>query len=179
MPNDSTTGDIVWRRLDPKTVELFNRIRSRHDVTIDPNDPTTQVQDTKASPREVETIKALMSGKSRPQGEALPNPPYADEAGYKQRRFWNNQIKDFFKNQDSESDYDPVLAIQNMIDSGALRYDEDGLSISTNLKLSPEQNQVLVRLADEWAANTGLWRRGEGGGESFDPGNYRPYIGGQ
>jgi len=129
----------------------------------------------------MQSMMAAQAGKASPESEwaDFPTedlPTFEDNKARstpKQRRVWRRQLRDYFSELDDPRS-DSNLGIQSLIDSGAITYDEDGLSTSVNM--GRKYTDRMIDAADRWADKTGLWRPRPGGGEDFDPDNYRPYY---
>jgi hypothetical protein len=94
-----------------------------------------------------------------------------DQSTPEERRAWKKQINRFMKNWKTgdPTEFDTSQGIQEMIDSGAISYDEDGLWISKP-HMSTKDSDAMIDAADRWADETGLWQ-----GKDFKPENYAPY----
>lgn len=168
MPaGDYGTSSIEWRRTAPKTYTLTN--------TEQVGGPTGQTQ------TDLDAERLLMQRMMEAQADTTTADQWAERAdtlpGHREstpqeRRMWRRQLRDYFSElNDPRSDH--ALGFQGLIDSGAVTYDEDG--IYTNVNVGSRHREAMVRAGDEWADKVGLWRPREGGGEDFDPSNYRPY----
>src|SRR5262245_41576950 len=89
MPASSTTGDIVWRRQDPKTVELYN---------VNPEAPPEPTPEGSGggeglgaltgkgiSPQELEDLKSMYAS----------TPSFTEEDTRAQRQQWRRQFRTF------------------------------------------------------------------------------------
>jgi hypothetical protein len=163
-----TTGDIIWRRQDPKTWELYNIPPTEAPAVAEAQPEAEPAAEPQAEARQADQERAILQ-----QMMQAHRPPSFEEAPPRTKRMWRRQIRDYFSEaEDPRSD--PYQGIQSMIDSGAIRYDEDGLWVAQP-NLGTKRAQQLIQAADAWADKVGLWRPREGGGAEFDPSNYQPY----
>src|SRR5215510_16332336 len=112
MPASSTTGDIIWKWRDPKTVELYN---------VNPEPAPAPEESAPASPfgkhaSDQELMQQMMIGKSRAE--------MARDAPPEQKRAWRKQLNRFLRNEriSDPMEFDREQGIQEMIDSGAAWY---------------------------------------------------------
>jgi len=153
MPASSTTGDIIWRWTDPKTVELSN---------VNPEPPLPTDTDTVAQTpdqmsgismpdKEREAFMAMMGAYQSPAERARNASP-------EEKKAWRKQLHRFLKNERTSDpmEFDREQGIQELLDSGAMWYDEDGAY--TSVRIPGRKNRdALVSAADAWADKVGLW----------------------
>src|SRR5262245_2913969 len=132
MPS-GTTGDIIWRRTDPKTWELSN-LPSADPAEVGLESPAQgwQVEQTGRAATEQERKElALMQQMMAAQPE-YSRREIASQASPKQKREWRKQLRTFDKYL-KQGGEDAPSGIQELLDSGAMWYDEDGWYTSVAL----------------------------------------------
>jgi hypothetical protein len=126
-------GDIDWKRLDPKTWELSNRVPS--------DTPTTTTTST--------TLPAAMFDEyqSQPRDYAPAEPSQAA-----QRHMWRSQLKQFDqtlkKGDPRRRTDDAIQGIQELVDSGAIWFNEDDGGLYSALPHHPGGKQGTERLLE-------------------------------
>jgi len=163
MPS-GTTGDIIWRRTDPKTWELSNRPSPPEEVGLESPAQGWQPSAKAASDQERALMQQMMAAQPEYSRREI-----ASQASPKQKREWRKQLRTFDKYL-KQGGEDAPSGIQELLDSGAMWYDEDGWYTSVALPHGEKARQRFVDAADAWGDRVGIWKNGQ-----FDPGAEQTY----
>jgi hypothetical protein len=166
-----TTGDIIWRRTDPKTVELYNVDRGPRAA------PSAQEESQKALERtRGETILSA-TGKASSDAERAALYPGEDIPQYafprrtepltkEEKKEHREVLKGFMKawKMGDPTEFDPVDAMEELLAGGYATYDEDGVGTPLGMYMSKKDKERFIWAADAWADRVGAWKDGQ-----YDP----------
>jgi hypothetical protein len=143
-----TTGDIIWKKLDPKTFELYNE----HPEEAPQDQQTTEEQpeptvDPWRGRRAVPSEKEMFQRDLAIHG--------AEEAARRAMKHQHmRQLSDFDHELRHNPNADIQSGIQGLLDSGALRLDENGDLWSPTVKLGPHASQRILEASRIWQPPT-------------------------
>jgi hypothetical protein len=157
-----TTGDIIWRRTDPKTVELYNVDRGSKEAL--PEWSPAQAEEKKELERRYAEDALSAAGKATTDAErlALMN-PYARDPRRKlsaeEKHEHNQRLKDFMKfwKKSDPTEFDPTDGIQELLDGGIMWHDQDGWGTYSGLHMSPKDRRAFISAADAWGDRVGAY----------------------
>ena len=159
-----TTGDIIWRRRDPKTVELYNTDREAGGPEVSPA--------ATAPASRADEIRAATGSTERGRSED----PYAHDPDRKlsaaEKKEHRQRLKDFMKfwKTSDPMEFDPTDGIQELLDGGIIWHEEDGWGSYVNPHMPKKDREAFVAAADAWGDRVGLWKDGQ-----YDPEAPRRY----
>jgi Phage tail lysozyme len=145
----STTGDIIWKKLDPKTFELSNRQPTPEATTPEQEQPDDSDQQLAAA-----RMVALYGRRFTDTERAIFMHDLANHGGEvaierAKRHLHMRQLADL--NHDLK--HDPNISIQDrvqeLMDSGALRIDERG-DLYTSVPINREASDRILEASKQW-----------------------------
>jgi hypothetical protein len=147
----STTGDIIWKKKDPKTIELSNK--------PPPDDQEPLARDAETAPVTAEQKAAsdydeMYGRRLNPMEQeffkhdmAVHGAPEAIERA--KRHMHMRQLHNLDHDLRHDPDLDLQSRVQELMDSGALRIDERG-DLYSSIPLGPGANQRILEAARRW-----------------------------
>ena len=172
-----TTGDIIWRRRDPKTVELYNVVQqpSARPAAEGFTDAERRIYGHPAPAEDILAATGAASTDAERQA-TVDRDPYAFDRDRKlsatEKKEHKQRLKDFMKYWKSSdpTEFDPTDGIQELFDAGILWHEEDGFGSYANTHMSKKDRDAFVSAADAWGDRVGLWKDGQ-----YDPNAPRTY----
>jgi len=143
-----TTGDIIWKKLDPKTFYLYNEPPPEEGTQESPTQATTEgpanEQNIAASVAKMLEEKGQLSQLDKAMFQHdLSNMGVVEASRRAIRHYHTRQIAelhhDLMKNPDSVT----RDRIQELMDSGALRIEQDG-GLYSSIPLAPHTSQRIL-----------------------------------
>lgn len=166
-------GDIIWRRLDPKTVELYNTDRGpkAHSEVKEGERLRGEAMLSAAGKASSDAERADLNRSGQPTypGEDIPQyafPRRTEPLSKEEKKEHREVLKGFMKawRKSDPTEFDPVDAMEELLAGGYATYDEDGVSTPLAMYMSRKDRERFIWAADAWADRVGAWRDGQ-----FDP----------
>lgn len=162
-----TTGDIIWRRRDPKTVELYNVVQQPPPGREAPGG-SLRADDSVPSYNPYQPVLGggVEGGPGGGAGGGLHD-PYAFDPNRKlsaaEKKEHKKRLKDFMKFWKSSDpmEFDPTDGIQELLDGGIMWHEEDGFGSYVDSHMSKKDRDAFVAAADAWGDRVGLWKDGQ------------------
>jgi|SRR5215467_1295261 len=158
MPGASTTGDIIWRKLDPKTFYLYNeppKPDEEASTSLSPTEPSPEGGGAGSGDLGSDWEQSVL-GK---RGNELEKKMFQhDMAIYGPERAMERAVRHMHTRQLAELNHDlrenpdgvdHQTRIQELLDTGALRIDERG-DLYSSIPLSPHANERILESARIW-----------------------------
>lgn len=130
-------GSIEWSRKDPKTWELHNTEQAAPTLT----DPIPQAGESDIQAQMFEEMQGVKWDQVKARIDK------------QEQRDWRKQINRFTRNWASDEKagrpFDAAQGVQELIDSGAMRMEEDGAYTNVPVR-SKKQRERIVEASDQW-----------------------------
>jgi hypothetical protein len=142
-----TTGDIIWKKLDPKTFELYNETPAPAPPPA--SDQASSPASTPTKPSGSGDPRADTFAKQMFQRDLATHGP--DEATRRAIRHAHQRLLgDFDHDLKRDPNVDIQARMQELFDSGALRLDANGDLWSPTVKLGPSATQRILEASRLW-----------------------------
>jgi hypothetical protein len=143
----TTTGDIIWKKLDPKTFELYNEHPEPAPTEGQQAAQPTEEQSDPLQGRIAPSVKEMFQ-----RDLSIHGLPEAIRRAIRHQHL--RQFADFDHELRHNPNADIQSGIQALFDSGALKLDENGDLWSPTVRLGPHATQRILEASRIWQPPT-------------------------